>query len=214
MFKKLFALVVVVGMCCSVAFAQEAEKKAGPSISQWLKGLQLKIASIAPKKTAPQGTIVAGVRGAKGDASTKLYWKGKKGEEPVTEEEMTGFKKGVDLAMKGDKAGATKELSDFMKQYPDSPLIPDAKKTLDLVKVEMKDEVKPAATPEVKTEVKPEVKAEVKPEVKPEAKPEVTTEVKAAAAPEVQAEVKPEAAPEAKPEVKAVKKKKKQPVQQ
>jgi len=209
MLKKLFALVVVVGMCCSVAFAQEAEKKTGPSISQWLKGLQLKIASIAPRKTVPQGTIVAGVRGAKGDASTKLYWKGKKGEEPVTEEEMSEFKEGVELAMKGDKQGATKELTEFMKQYPDSPLIPDAKKTLDLVKVELKDEVKPAATPEVKTEVKPEVKAEVKTEIKPEVKPEVQAEAK----PEVKPAVKPEAASEVKPEVKAVKKKK-QPQQQ
>ena len=161
MFKKMFALVVVVGMCCSVAFAQEAEKKAGPSISQWLKGLQLKLAQIAPRKSVPQATIVAGVRGAKGDASTKLYWKGKKGEEPVTEEEMSEFKKGVELAMKGDKPGATTQLTEFMKQYPDSSLIPDAKKTLDLVKFELKDEVKPEAAPEVKAEVKPEVKTEV-----------------------------------------------------
>lgn len=193
MFKKLFALVVVFGMCCSVAFAQEAEKKVGPSISQWLKSLQLKIAQIAPRKTIPQSTIVAGVRGAKGDASTKLYWKGKKGEEPVTEEEMSGFKAGVDLAMKGDKPGATKELTEFMKQYPDSALIPDAKKTLDLVKVELNDEVKPAATPEVKAEVKAE---EVKPEVKAEA--------------EAKVEAKVEAAPQAKPVAKPSKKKKQQ----
>lgn len=191
MLKKLFALVVVVGMCCSAAFAQEAEKKIGPSISQWLKGLQLKIAQIAPRKTMSQGTIVAGVRGAKGDASTKLYWKGKKGEEPVTEEEMSEFKQGVELAMKGDKAGATKELAEFMKQYPDSALIPDAKKTLDLVKTELKDEVKPEVVPEVKADGKPEVKQEAKPEVKAEAKQEVQAEAKS--------DVKPSASPEAKP---------------
>jgi hypothetical protein len=170
MAKKLFALVVVVGMCCTVAFAQEADRKIGASITQWLKGLQLRIAQIAPKKTAPhQSTIVAGVRGAKGDASTKLYWKGKKGEEPVTEEEMEEFKEGVDLAMKGDKAGATKELTEFMKQYPDSALIPDAKKTLDLVKVELMDEVESESAPEVKAEAMPEAKPGIQPEAKPEA---------------------------------------------
>lgn len=198
MVRKLLSGMMVIGLCCSVAMAEETEKKAGPSISQWLKGLQVKIAQISPKKAPPQGTIVAGVRGAKGDASSKLYWKGKKGEEPVSEEEMAEFKQGVDLALKGDKPAAIKELSEFMKQYPDSALIPDAKKTLDLVKSDLKDEPKAEAKPEVKPEVKAEP-APAKPEVKPEEKPEAKADVKA----EPKAEAKPEAKPAAKTKKKA-----------
>jgi TolA-binding protein len=138
MIKKLFTYVVLVGMCCTVALAQTPEKKVGPSITEWLKGLQLKIAQIIPKKSVSQETVVAGVRGAKENASTTLYWKGKKGEEPVTEEELAEFKKGIDLAAAGQRAEALKMLQEFMKQYPDSALIPDAKKTVDLVKSEGK----------------------------------------------------------------------------
>ena len=74
---------------------------------------------------------------------TKRYPKMKrdwiiKERESVTEEEMSEFKKGIKLAVKGEWTEAVKELQGFMKQYPDSALIPDAKKTLDLVKLEEK----------------------------------------------------------------------------
>ena len=134
--KKLFSIALMVTLCCTVAMAQEQEKKPGPSIAEWLKGLQQKIAQLAPRKSVPMSTGVAGVRGTKEDSQAKLYWKGKKDEETVTEEELTAFKEGVDLAAKGDRAGATRELEEFAKQFPDSSLIPDAKKTLDMVKAE------------------------------------------------------------------------------
>jgi len=138
MIKKLFIFVVLVGICGTVALAKTPQKKAGPSISEWLKSLQKKIAQIIPKKSLSPETVVAGVRGAKENPSTTLYWKGKKGEEPVTEEELAEFKKGVDLAASGQGAEAVKVLQEFMKQHPDSALIPDAKKTIDLVKAEGK----------------------------------------------------------------------------
>ena len=138
MIKKLFAFIVIVGVCCTVALAQTHEKKVGPGISEWLKVLKQKIAQIIPKKGVSQETVIAGVRGAKENVSTALYWKGKKVEEPVTEEELAEFKKGVDLAVTGERAEAAKVLQEFMKHHPDSALIPDAKKTVDLVKAEGK----------------------------------------------------------------------------
>lgn len=152
--KKIFSLVLMLSFCCTAATAQEQAKKAGPSISEWLRGLQNKIAQIIPKKTVPMTTSVAGVRGAREGVQAKLYWKGKKGEEAVTEEEMERFKSGVALAEKGDNEGSLKQLDDFMKQYPDSALIPDAKKTFDMVKAEPKPEEKV----ETKTEQTPEGK--------------------------------------------------------
>ena len=59
-------------------------------------------------------------------------------DEPVTDAELSEFRKGIDLAVKGERTEAVKELQEFMMQYPDSALIPDAKKTLDLVKKEEK----------------------------------------------------------------------------
>jgi len=135
MFNKLFSLIIITGMCCSPALAQEQK---GSSLADWLKAVQKKIDKIVPKKIQPLSTGIAGMRGTKEDASIKLYWMGKKIDEPVTEEEMSEFKKGIDLAVRGDRPDAVKVFQEFMKQYPDSALIPDAKKTLDLVKIEEK----------------------------------------------------------------------------
>jgi TolA-binding protein len=139
MYKKIFALVLIVGLCSLAAAAQETQgKKESTGLSDWLRSIQKKIEQIIPKKSLPVTTGVAGVRGAKEDSQVKLYWKGKKGDESVTEGELAKFKAGVDFAAKGDKQASVKELEDFMKQYPDSPLIPDVKKTLDMVKAEGK----------------------------------------------------------------------------
>jgi TolA-binding protein len=138
MYKKIFALVLIFGLCSLTAVAQETQEKKSTGLSDWLRGIQKKIEQIIPKKTLPVTTGVAGVRGAKEDSQVKLYWKGKKGDESVTEGELAKFKTGIDLAEKGDKQASIKELEDFMKQYPDSPLIPDVKKTMDMVKAEGK----------------------------------------------------------------------------
>jgi len=137
MMKRLLALMVMAMLCCTTAFAEDrGQTKKESSVSDWIKNMQKKISSVVPKKSLSVTTGVAGVRGAKEDTQVKLYWKGRKGEEAVSEQELKEFKEGLDFAAKGDKDGAIKELDDFLKQYPDSALIPDAKKTLDLVKSE------------------------------------------------------------------------------
>ena len=169
--KKIFSVVLMLSFCCTAAMAQEQAKKAGPSVSEWLRGLQNKIAQILPKKSVPMTTGVAGVRGAKEGTQAKLYWKGKKGDEAITEEEMAKFKSGVDLAEKGDKDASLKQLEDFMKQYPDSALIPDAKKTFDLVKASPKEDSQPVEKVVPKAdEKKEEPKAGIKEEKKQEQK--------------------------------------------
>jgi TolA-binding protein len=142
--RKIFSIFLMLTLCCAAALAQaqEQQKTFGPSISEWLKGLQKKLEQIVPRKSVPLSTGVAGVRGAKEDPQVKLYWKGKKDDEAVTEEELTKFKSAVHAAERGDRSGAIKELDEFMKQHPDSALIPDAKKTLDLVKAAGKEEKK------------------------------------------------------------------------
>lgn len=137
--KKLFSCLVIIGLCCATTVLAQEQKDS--ALSNWLKTIQKKIENILPRKEIATSTGVAGVRGAKQDSQVKLYWKGRKGETVVTEEELGKFKSSVELAGKGDRAGAAKGLEEFMKQYPDSALIPDAKKTLDLVKAEPPAEV-------------------------------------------------------------------------
>jgi TolA-binding protein len=121
------------GLCSSLAPAAEPK---GSSLADWLKVVQKKIDKIVPKKIQPLSTGVAGIRGTKEDTSIKLYWKGKKSDELVTEEEMKEFKAAIDLIVKDDRAASITVLEKFLTQYPDSALIPDAKKILDLLKVE------------------------------------------------------------------------------
>jgi len=138
--KKLFFCLMIIGLCCATTVPAQEQK--GSALLNWLKTMQKKIEKILPRKEIATSNGVAGVRGAKQDSQVKLYWKGRKGETVVTEEELGKFRSSVELAGKGDRAGAAKGLEEFMKQYPDSALIPDAKKTLDLVKAEPPAEVK------------------------------------------------------------------------
>ena len=133
--RKSLVLLVVVSLFGALAVAGAEEPGASRStFSLWLKGLQRKIAKIIPRETSPMTTTVAGVRGAKEDGKRKLYWKGKAGDDPVTEEELGAFRGCIELADKGDSKAAAQQLEAFMKNHPDSALIPDAKKTLSLLR--------------------------------------------------------------------------------
>jgi len=133
MFNKLFSLILITGLFCSPALAAEPK---GSSLADWIKVVQKKIDKVVPKKIQPLSTDTAGVRGTREEASVRLYWKGKKRDETVTEEEMTKFKSAIGLVVKDDRAAAVTVLEKFLTQYPSSALIPDAKKMLDLLQAE------------------------------------------------------------------------------
>jgi TolA-binding protein len=136
MVRKLIIVFGMLALCITTAPAQE-KKESG--ISLWFKELQKKIDIIAPRKSLSVSTGVAGVRGAKDDnGRSKLYWKGKPGEEPVTEEELAEFKEGLAFVAAGKKTEAIHEFEEFLTQHPDSALVPDAKKSLDMMKAEAK----------------------------------------------------------------------------
>jgi len=140
--KKIYTAILVVLLGLSaMAVAEEAAKKES-GFADWLKSMQQKVGQMAPKKSVPMSTGVAGVRGAKEDSHAKLYWKGKKGDETVSQEELSEFKEGLDRAEKGDTAGAIHEFDEFLKMYPDSALVPDVKKALDMAKLQQLEEKK------------------------------------------------------------------------
>jgi TolA-binding protein len=135
--KKLpIASIVMFLLSIGAAAALEEQKPMNKQegFMEWIKVLQHKIEAMAPKKTMPMGTGVAGIRGAKEDEKSKLYWKGKKGQDAVTEEELIAFRSAVDLAEQGKRDAAIKGFEDFLARYPGSPLTEDAKKTLEMVR--------------------------------------------------------------------------------
>jgi TolA-binding protein len=136
MIRKLVIVFSMLVLCVTTAPAQE-KKPSG--FMSWCKELQKKIDTISPRKGLSVSTGVAGVRGAKEDSGkSKLYWKGKQGDDPVTEEELKEFKEGLAFAEAGKITEAIQQLEEFLKQYPDSALVPDAKKGLDMMKAEPK----------------------------------------------------------------------------
>lgn len=137
MIKKLVITLSMLVLCVAAAPAQQAQEKKESGLSSWLRELQKKIDVLSPRRMPTVTTGAAGVRGAKDDSTgTGLYWKGKENEEPVTEGELQEFRKGLALAEAGKRAESIHELEEFMRRYPDSALIPDAKKTTDLMKAE------------------------------------------------------------------------------
>ena len=164
MIKRLIVSFGVFALCVTAVPAQE-KKESG--FSSWFKDLQKKIDVIAPRKSLPVSTGVAGVRGAKDDSGrSKLYWKGKKGEEPVTEEELAEFREGLAYVEGGKKDEAIREFEEFLKQHPDSALVPDAKKSLDVLKAEAKVAPKAEQKGETKAEAKTDTKTDLKAETK------------------------------------------------
>jgi TolA-binding protein len=152
MIKRFIIVFSVLALCITTASAQE-KKESG--FSSWFKELQKKIDLVSPKKNPVMSTGVAGVRGAKGDnGKSKLYWKGKKGDEPVTEAELLEFKEGLAFVEAGKREEAIKEFEEFLKLYPDSALVPDAKKSLDIVKADTSMAPKTEPKTETKTETK------------------------------------------------------------
>ena len=147
MLKRLLIFFAMIALCCTSALAGEQK---GSTLADWLKVVQMKIETIVPKKILPPSAGVASERGAKDDPFVKLYWMGKAGDELVTEEELTKFKAAVERAVRGEREAAITRLEKFLEQYPDSALVPDAKKTLDLVKVETTEEKKAVVKQEKK----------------------------------------------------------------
>ena len=104
------------------------------SINSWLKSMAYKLRVIS-KVEKPQQTAVAGVKGAEQTAAEdELYWK----ESPSKDEEIKRFTEAYDAASTGDKDAALIRLEGFVKDYPKSPLVKDARAGIDALKAEGK----------------------------------------------------------------------------
>lgn len=101
-------------------------------VGSWLKSVAYKVKVIS-KAEKPQSTAVVGVKGA--EQTTKedeLYWK----ESPTKDEEIKRFTEAYEAVEKGSKDEALAKLEAFVKDYPDSPLVKDAKAGIEALKAE------------------------------------------------------------------------------
>lgn len=104
------------------------------TLSDHLKKLSDRVNRLKGKSKS-KVTTVAGLRGEKQKKETtksKLYWKGKSGEIP--QKELAAFEKATDLALAGKTQEAINAFDSFIKSFPKSPLAPDARETLSLLK--------------------------------------------------------------------------------
>jgi len=120
-----FIFLVAYTLCSSAIYA--ADNKDG-TMSLW-DMLRKKIESFTPQKKIVATNAVGGVRGALSDASD-IYWKGEATQEVIDADEMTAFKKAMELGASGNTVQAQAAFSEFIKAYPDSPLRKDADQAL------------------------------------------------------------------------------------
>ena len=127
--KVLLALFVFFAVV--VVQVQAAEKD-----SFW-NNLQQKVQKLKPSQKPEVTTVVGGVRGAKSETSSDVYWKGKEKPDSITEEELKKFNQALDTKMKGNNEQALKLFEEFLNAYPQSSLRVEALQAVDKIKAEM-----------------------------------------------------------------------------
>src|SRR5689334_19081138 len=115
--KRWHATAVAMGMllCLSMAGWTDDAKSAAKT-SDYLENLQIKLEHTAQRANQPgaSGSSVIGLRGSKQEPLSKqLYWKGKKGNEPVSLEEVKSLRSAVEQARAGQKTEAIEALKKF-----------------------------------------------------------------------------------------------------
>lgn len=124
----IISLFFIIGILGEQIFAENKD-----TLNTFLNKVKARIQRLQ-KKSSPRVSTVAGVRGLKKEKEkANLYWKGKKGKK-ITSSEIDKFKEAIDLAQAEKKEEAIKKLEEFIKQYPKSEFISDAKEILKMLK--------------------------------------------------------------------------------
>lgn len=99
--------------------------------------LQYKLEKVTPAKKGSATTAVGGVRGAKNDEATDVYWKGKDKTSEVNEDEMLKFNLALESKLKGDNELALKQFEEFLSAYPQSTFRVEGLQAVEKIRVEM-----------------------------------------------------------------------------
>jgi len=120
MVKILFIFLLVLSLAVPVV-ADDSKKET----SFW-DTLRSKIEKVTPTKKATVTTAVGGVRGAKNESGSELYWKGKEEKLEIDVEELTLFNSAMDMAIGGETNEAIVLFESFVATYPESLLHADS----------------------------------------------------------------------------------------
>lgn len=102
----------------------------------WEK-LTQKLEKLTPAKKGATTTAVGGVRGAKNDDATDIYWKGKEKTQEMAQDEMLKFNGAVESKMKGDNEQALKQFEEFLVMYPQSAFRVEGLQAVEKIKQEI-----------------------------------------------------------------------------
>ncbi|NVN99720.1 MAG: hypothetical protein HXX17_10375 [Geobacteraceae bacterium] len=127
--KKRIILSLVLVLTAVTAYGEQKE-------GFWEK-LRNKLEKITPVKKSSSTTAVGGVRGAKNDDATDIYWKGKDKASDVSEDELQKFNAAYESKKKGDNYLAMKQLEEFLAAYPQSALRADGFQAMEQIKAEI-----------------------------------------------------------------------------
>jgi len=108
----------------SVLFQLAAMGTATGEESFW-DSLRRKMETVTPAKKGASTAAVGGVRGAKSEGISDLYWKGKTQPIELDEEEIRAFNLALQAALIGEKEESLRLFEDFLANYPESPLKED-----------------------------------------------------------------------------------------
>lgn len=120
--KKILLLLVVLVFAATAAYAEDGAEK---ELSLW-EVIRAKIEKVTPQKKPAVTTAVGGVRGARSEAASDLYWKGEETGSAVSEQELDKFAAALHEAEGGNLVQARKLFEEFVTEYPESELSGDA----------------------------------------------------------------------------------------
>ena len=141
--KKRAMILCSLVLLATVAHGEQAVRKD----AFWEK-LASKLEKLTPAKKSSTTTAVGGVRGAKSDDSTDIYWKGKDKPVEMAEDELQKFNRAVECRMKGDNEQALKQFEEFLAAYPQSAFKVEGLQAVDKLKQEIAAaKVTPAVQP-------------------------------------------------------------------
>ena len=113
--KRGYILVCSMLLVAGIAYGEQTGKKDG-----FWDNLVNKLERTAPAKKNTTTTAVGGVRGAKNDEATDIYWKGKDKTVEMGQDELQKFNSAVEAKLKGDNEAALKQFEEFLTLYPQS----------------------------------------------------------------------------------------------
>jgi len=99
--------------------------------------LQTKLEKVTPSKKVNAATAVGGVRGAKNDDSSDIYWKGRDKSPDMNDEELEKFNLAMESRRKGENELALKQFEEFLNMYPQSQFRVEGLQAAEMLRTEI-----------------------------------------------------------------------------